>query len=433
DYEVTLKNRDGSIIPCSISAKLQFDAQGNPEKIIGSIIDITERKLYQSQLMQSQKVQSIGTLAGGIAHDFNNILGIILVFTSILEQSKGDEEKISKSTATIIQAVNRGAALVRQILTFARQTGVSMKPLRIPDLIRELVVMLKETFPAVIEFQTNVEMDIPIINADQSQMHQVLLNLCINARDAMPKGGIIGIEVKTVASERLVPQFSNAENCRYISISVSDTGTGMDEETKNRIFDPFFTTKEQGKGTGLGLSVVYGVIQEHHGFISVESTVGQGTTFHIYLPMQQEEKKMQEAEKVKTEMAQGGSETILFVEDELLLREVVQSTLESIGYKVIIAANGQEAVDIYKKQFKNISLVLSDLGLPKLSGTDEFALLKKINPNVKVIFASGYISIETKSELLKQGAKGFILKPYNLNEVLQMVREVLNENKNLSK
>ena len=300
-------------------------------------------------------------------------------------------------------------------------------------MIRELVVMLKETFPAVIEFQTNVEMDIPIINADQSQMHQVLLNLCINARDAMPKGGIIGIEVKTVASERLVPQFSNAENCRYISISVSDTGTGMDEETKNRIFDPFFTTKEQGKGTGLGLSVVYGVIQEHHGFISVESTVGQGTTFHIYLPMQQEEKKMQEAEKVKTEMAQGGSETILFVEDELLLREVVQSTLESIGYKVIIAANGQEAVDIYKKQFKNISLVLSDLGLPKLSGTDEFALLKKINPNVKVIFASGYISIETKSELLKQGAKGFILKPYNLNEVLQMVREVLNENKNLSK
>ena len=142
---------------------------------------------------------------------------------------------------------------------------------------------------------------------------------------------------------------------------------------------------------------------------------------------------MQEAEKVKTEMAQGGSETILFVEDELLLREVVQSTLESIGYKVIIAANGQEAVDIYKKQFKNISLVLSDMGLPKLSGTDEFALLKKINPNVKVIFASGYISIETKSELLKQGAKGFILKPYNLNEVLQMVREVLNENKNLSK
>ena len=433
DYEVTLKNLDGSLIPCSISAKLQFDAQGNPEKIIGSIINITERKLYQSQLMQSQKVQSIGTLAGGIAHDFNNILGIILAFTSILERSKANEEKILKSTTAITQAVSRGAALVRQILTFARQTSVSMKPLRIPDLIRELVVMLKETFPEVIEFQTSVEKNIPIINADQSQIHQVLLNLCVNARDAMPKGGIIGIEVKTVASETLVQQFPKAESCRYISISVSDTGTGMDEERKNRIFDPFFTTKEQGKGTGLGLSVVYGVIQEHHGFISVESTVGQGTTFHIYIPIRKEEKKIQDVEKVKTETEQGGSETILFVEDELLLQEVVQSTLESIGYKVIIAANGQEAVDLYKKQFKNISLVLSDLGLPKLSGADEFALLKKINPNVKVIFASGFISIETKSELLQQGAKGFILKPYNLNEVLQMVREVLNENKNLSK
>ncbi len=207
DYEITLKNRDGSHIPCSISAKLQYNAQGDPEKIIGSISDITERKLYHNQLMQTQKVQSIGTLAGGIAHDFNNILGIILAFTSILERSKLDEEKILKSTTAITQAVSRGAALVRQIMTFARQTGVSMKPLRIPDLIRELVVMLKETFPEVIEFQTSVEKNIPIVSADQSQMHQVLLNICVNARDAMPKGGIISIEVKTIASETLVQQF----------------------------------------------------------------------------------------------------------------------------------------------------------------------------------------------------------------------------------
>ena len=299
DYEVMLKNRDGSHIPSSISAKFQFDAQGNPEKIIGSISDITERKLYQNQLMQTQKVQSIGTLAGGIAHDFNNILGIILAFTSVLERSGGDKEKISKSTAAIIQAVNRGAALVRQILTFARQTGVSMKPMRIPDLIRELVAMLKETFPEVIEFQTTIGKNIPIINADQTQLHQVLLNLCVNARDAMPKGGTIGIEVKTIASETLIQQFPKAEKGRYISVRVSDTGVGMDEATKSRIFDPFFTTKEKGKGTGLGLSVVYGVIQEHHGFISVESKVGQGTTFYLYLPVPQEEKKIGEGEKVK--------------------------------------------------------------------------------------------------------------------------------------
>jgi PAS domain S-box-containing protein len=431
DFEITIKNQDGSQIPCALSAKLQFNAQGNPEKIIGSISDITDRKLYQNQLMQTQKVQSIGTLAGGIAHDFNNILGIILAFNSILERSKANEENIRKSTTAIAQAVSRGATLVRQILTFARQTGVSMKPMRVSDLIRELVAMLKETFPEVIEFQTSIGKNIPIINADQTQLHQVLLNLCVNARDAMPKGGTIGIEVKTIASETLIQQFPKAEKGRYISVRVSDTGVGMDEAAKSRIFDPFFTTKEKGKGTGLGLSVVYGVIQEHHGFISVDSKVGKGTTFYLYLPVPQEEKKIGEGEKVKTEAMQSGSETILFAEDEQLLREIVQSTLESMGYKVIVAGNGKEAVDIYKKHFKSIALVLTDVGLPKLLGTDVFAMMKEINPDVKVVFASGFMSLETKSELVREGAKGFILKPYNLNEVLQIVREVLDENKNL--
>ncbi len=431
DFEVTLKNQHGSQIPCALSAKLQFNAQGNPEKIIGSISDITDRKLYQNQLMQTQKVQSIGTLAGGIAHDFNNILGIILAFNSILEKSKANEENILKSTTAIAQAVSRGTTLVRQILTFARQTGVAVKPMRVSDLIYELVAMLNETFPEVIEFQTSVEKNIPIINADQTQLHQVLLNLCVNARDAMPKGGIIGIEVKTVASETLIQQFSKAEKCRYISIRVSDTGVGMDESTKSCIFDPFFTTKEKGKGTGLGLSVVYGVIQEHHGFISIDSKVGEGTTFYLYLPVPQEEKNIRDGEIVKPEAMQRGSETILFVEDEELLREIVQSTLESMGYKVIVAANGKEAVEIFKKHFKSIALVLTDMGLPKLLGTDVFVMLKEINPDVKVIFASGFMSLETKSELLREGAKGFILKPYNLNEVLQIVREVLDENKNI--
>jgi CheY-like chemotaxis protein len=243
----------------------------------------------------------------------------------------------------------------------------------------------------------------------------------------MPKGGTIGIEVKTIASETLIQQFPKAEKGRYISVRVSDTGVGMDEATKSRIFDPFFTTKEKGKGTGLGLSVVYGVIQEHHGFISVESKVGQGTTFYLYLPVPQEEKKIGEGEKVKTEAMQSGSETILFAEDEQLLREIVQSTLESMGYKVIVAANGKEALEIYKKHFKSIALVLTDIGLPKLLGTDVFAMMKEINPDVKVVFASGFMSLETKSELLREGAKGFILKPYNLNEVLQIVREVLDE------
>jgi len=418
---------DGSVIDVEVSEiPFVFGAKSAMQAIMH---DITQRKLLQNQLMQTQKVQSIGTLAGGIAHDFNNILGIILAFTSVLERSKADEEKILKSTTAITQAVGRGAALVRQILTFARQTGISMKPLSIPGLVRELVPMLKETFPKLIEFQTDVEKDIPFINADHAQMHQVLLNLCVNARDAMPKGGTISIEVKKVASETLLKQFPKADKCRYISINVSDTGIGMDEATSSRIFDPFFTTKEQDKGTGLGLSVVYGVIQEHHGFISVESKVGEGTTFHLYLPVPQEGGKILDVEKIKTGAAQGGSETILFVEDEMLLRDIVQSCLKSNGYNVFVAADGREAVEIYKKQYKNISLVLTDMGLPKLSGIDVYAMLKEMNPAVAVIFASGFISLETRSELLKEGAKGFILKPYNLNEVLRIVREALDENK----
>ena len=426
-YDSKWIRQDGTHIFVLESARAIRDSNGKTLYYDGTAENITERKSLQGQLLQTQKVQSIGTLAGGIAHDFNNILGIILTYTSILERSGSDEKKISKSTKAITQAVSRGAALVRQILTFARQSGVVVKPMLIPELVREIVGMLKETFPGVIEFKTTVENNVPLVNADHSQIHQVLLNLCVNARDAMPKGGIIGIEVKTVASNTLIQQFPEAKSDRYVSIGVSDTGIGMDEATMSRIFDPFFTTKEQGKGTGLGLSVVYGVIQDHHGFISVESKVGQGTTFHLYLPVMQKETKNQDIQKIKTEERQGGSETILFVEDEQLLREVVQSTLEANGYTVLLATNGQDAVEIYKKQYKDIALVLSDIGLPKLGGIDVYAMLKEINTNIKIIFASGFISQETKSELFKEGVKGFIQKPYGVSEVLQMVREVLNE------
>jgi PAS domain S-box-containing protein len=426
-YESTWICQDARYIIVLESARAIRDSNGKTLYYDGTVENITERKSLQNQILQTQKVQSIGTLAGGIAHDFNNILGIILAYASILERSGADTEKISKSTKAITQAVGRGAALVRQILTFARQTGVTVKPMLIPDLIHEIITMLKETFPEVIEFKTTMENNIPFINADHSQMHQVLLNLCVNARDAMPKGGVLTIDVKTVASETLVRQFPEVKSDRYVSIDVSDTGIGMDDVTKSRIFDPFFTTKEQGKGTGLGLSVVYGVIQDHHGFISVESKIGQGTTFHLYLPIPQEEEKIQDDQKTGTEGIQGGSETILLIEDEELLREIVQSTLESTGYKVLIATNGQEAVEIYRKQYTDIALVLSDMGLPKLAGIDVYAQLRGINPKIKIIFASGFMSLETKSELLKEGAKGFIMKPYSIHEILQMVREVLNE------
>ena len=387
--------------------------------------DITEQKKLQQELLQSQKLQSIGTIAGGIAHDFNNILGIILGYISIIPSIKENDKRFSDGVNAIKQAVDRGAALVRQILTFARKTDVVFKSVNMPELVHELISMLQQTFPKVITLNANTEKHVPTINADPTQIHQALLNLCVNARDAMPNGGDIIIAIDTVAGETLREKFPLAHETWYESVSVKDTGLGMDETTKSRIFDPFFTTKEKGKGTGLGLSVVYGIIQAHQGFVDVESYPEGGTTISLYFPIPKASTVEFEERPISEESEFSGTETILVVEDEVLLSEMVQILLETHGYKVMTAADGQEAVEIYKKHSNNISLVLSDMGLPKLTGIDEFRKLKEINPKVKLIFASGHIEPEIKKELLQAGAKEFIQKPYVITEVLTKIRRVL--------
>jgi two-component system, cell cycle sensor histidine kinase and response regulator CckA len=410
-----------------LSVSILKDNLGKPNGFVGITKDITQRKQLEKQIRQTQKVQSIGTLAGGIAHDFNNILGIILAYSSVLERTSQDPNKFAQSIKSINSAVNRGAALVRQILTFARQTDVSIKPMSVLELAHEVVAMLQETFPKVIEFRKDFEKGVPLISADHSQIHQAVLNLCVNARDAMPKGGVITVGIRTFPLEKVIQQFPGATFEQYVCLSVSDTGTGMDETTKSRIFDPFFTTKELGKGTGLGLSVVFGVVQSHYGFISVDSEVGEGTTFHLYFPVPQEFRKGREEKEKKLTEPKGGTETILFIEDEELLRTAVQSELELSGYTVHIAVDGLEAIEVFKQHQKEISLVLTDIGLPKKSGVDIFHQLRQINPKIKIILASGFISPDQKSELMKDGANEFIQKPYVLTEVLYKIREVLDE------
>ena len=386
--------------------------------------DITEQKKLQQELVQSQKMLSIGTLAGGIAHDFNNILGIILGYTSILPSMKDNAQKFSDGVNAIKQAVDRGAGLVRQILTFARKTDIAFEPMSVPDLMRELVSMLEQTFPKIITFNKEIETDLPLINADHTQIHQILLNLCVNARDAMPNGGVITIKAHIAAGEKLRERFPAVNEQRYICITVSDNGIGMDEITRNRIFDPFFTTKEKGKGTGLGLSVVYGVVQAHHGFVDVQSAVGNGTTFLLYLPVSKE--STIELEAVKAEdLVRGGNETILVVEDEDLLLDMVQILLEANGYTVLTAKDGMEAVNVYNQHAHEIALVISDMGLPKLSGDVEFKKLKEINPAVKMVLASGYFEPDIKAILENAGVLGFLQKPYLIEEVLKKVRKAL--------
>jgi nitrogen-specific signal transduction histidine kinase/ActR/RegA family two-component response regulator len=389
--------------------------------------DISEQKKLQSQLLQTQKIQSIGTLAGGIAHDFNNILGIILAYSSLLDKSKLTPDKFSVSIIAINQAVQRGAALVRQILTFARKTDILFEPTDISELIHELLSMLGQTFPKTITFSESIEKSLPFILADRTQIHQALLNLCINSRDAMPQGGSISISAGKQTREQIHQKFPDAREKEYVCLTVTDTGKGMDEATRQRVYDPFFTTKEKGKGTGLGLSVVYGIVQAHHGFIDVKSDMGRGTTFRLFFPVPVISEQTAVPQQSVESYEIGGTETIMFVEDEELLLQMVSFLLESKGYKVLCARDGLEAVNIFLSHKQEIALVITDMGLPVMTGTDEFKKLREIDPNVKVIFASGFFEPDIKSELQKDGDNGFIQKPYDPNDILRMIRQVLDK------
>jgi len=416
---------DGSIVEVEVAA-LPI-AYKNKSAMQLVVRDISEQKKLQSQLVQTQKIQSLGTLAGGIAHDFNNILGIILAYSSLLDRDKIPPDKFAVSIAAINQAVQRGAALVRQILTFARKTDIVFEPMDVSELIHELHSMLEQTFPKTITLSENITSSLPLIIADRTQIHQALLNLCINARDAMPHGGSISIAAEKQTKEQMNQKFPAANEEAYICLTVTDTGKGMDEATCLRVFDPFFTTKEKGTGTGLGLSVVYGVVQAHQGFIDLKSELDRGTTFRLFFPVPTIDEQAFHVQQPVESFEIGGTETILFVEDEELLVQMVSFLLESKGYKVLCARDGLEAVNVYLSNKQEIALVITDMGLPALTGTDEFKKLKDINPSVKVVFASGYFEPDVKSELLKDGANGFIQKPYEPDDILRIIRQVLDK------
>ena len=393
---------------------------------LGAIREITSRRQFEEHLRQIQKLESLGTLSGGIAHDFNNLLNIISAYTELL--SKNDRKKAAGHIEAINKAVDRGAGLVRQLLTFARKSEVQFETVDPNAVIEELRKLIRETFPKKFDVKVDLARDLPRISADPNQLHQALLNLCVNARDAMIGGGTLRLKTGRMAGEELRRRFSEAASSEYVFFSVSDEGTGMDEETRSRLFEPFFTTKDKGRGAGLGLALVYGIIKSHLGFIDVASEPGKGSEFQIYLPVEARAAEMPKTRRRTardTPAAQGGSETILFAEDEEMLASAVKSLLESEGYRVLIAKDGEEAMKIFQDGREGIAISILDLQMPNLGGWEAFQKMRELDPKSKVIIASGDLDRQQRLEMENAGMDGSIRKPYSAEEVMKTIRRIL--------
>ena len=321
--------------------------------------------------------------------------------------------------------MQRGAAVVRQLLTFARKDGVSFQVIDVNDVANECANIVRETFPKNIELSLELSPRLPAIKADPNQLHQSLLNLCVNARDAMPDGGRLAIATDLSELETVRQSCPDANEPRYVHIRISDTGGGMDEATKSRIFEPFFTTKGTGKGSGLGLPVVYGIVQGHRGCIGVETKPGKGTTFDLFLPAREPRVKDRPRDSAKKAVSTGGAEKILVVEDEEMLRVSLRSLLESEGYSVRTACDGVEALELYRREAADIDLVVLDHELPRLSGWDAFRGMREWNPRAEAILASGHVERHRVTQMLAGGARAVVGKPYTADAILSKIREVI--------
>jgi len=395
--------------------------------IIAVIRDITEHRRLEQQLLQAQKMESIGTLAGGVAHDFNNILGGILGYASFMKVKITKDHPFFNYIDTIEKGAVRASELTAQLLAFARGGKYDTRPVNLNKVVDETLKLIGETFDKSIEIETRLMAELPTVEADAGQMQQVLMNLCINAADAMPAGGRLTLAtgVETL-SEELVRRQMDTPPGPYAVLSVTDTGKGMDRKTARRIFEPFFTTKEEGKGTGLGLSMVYGVVKNHGGSVHVDTIPGRGTTFKIYLPAST---KPEAEEPAEVESLSGGNECILVVDDEEPIRAMARDLLESYGYRVLLAENGLEAIDIYAGRKDDIALVILDMIMPKMGGRKAFLKLKELDPGVKALLSTGYSQDGKAQEILESGVIGYIQKPYQINKLLAKVRSVLDANR----
>ncbi|PHJ66284.1 histidine kinase [Nostoc linckia z7] len=419
--ELYQKTKSGKEIIVESRWTLVHEFSKKTQTILVVNTDITQKKLLEAQFLRAQRLESIGTLASGIAHDLNNVLAPILMTAQLLEAQVNDERS-RRLLPILIANAKRGANLVKQVLSFTRGLEGDRTILQLKHLIIEIQQIIKETFPKSIEVFTQISPNLWTISGDATQLHQVLMNLCVNARDAMPNGGTLKISAENLfIDENFTKMHIDAKVGHHIVISVADGGIGIQAEILDRIFEPFFTTKEVGKGTGLGLSTVLGIIKSHGGFINVYSEAGKGSQFKVYLPAQDATETVEEQHQ---ELPPGQGELILVVDDEAAIRDVTKTSLESHNYKAITASDGIEAIALYAEHRDEISLVLTDMLMPSMDGLTTIRTLRKINPDVKIIAVSGLSSADKVDAAYDMGIKAFLPKPYTANQLLQTISTV---------
>lgn len=412
--------------------KTQFEVEVSLQKanwfgkpaVIDVVRDINDQKLLQEQLLQSQKMDVVGQLAGGIAHDFNNMLTGILGNAEMINLLCKTESSIKGYAENILKISRRAGELTSKLLAFSRKGKLMSIALDVHEIIQSSVAILERSIDKKITIKTCLQAKKSCITGDPALLENVILNLGINARDAMPQGGQLTLSTQNLSfseSSKLL-NLKILEPGEYLYIEISDTGCGIPKELLSKIFEPFFTTKETGKGTGLGLAAVYGSVKDHKGAIDVYSEEGIGTVFKIYLPL---EKNTAPSEKIKEEAIEKGKGRILVIDDEAFLRKVISDLLSSLGYEVLLAEGGKKGIEIYSFEKDTINLVLLDMVMPEMNGKETFLKLKEINPDVKVIFSSGFNKEGRAEELLALGAKGIIPKPYRLNELSRIIKKNL--------
>jgi PAS domain S-box-containing protein len=422
--EVRQFRRDDTEIVVESRWTLVRDEQGVPASILVINTDITAKKNMEAQFLRAQRMESIGTLAGGIAHDLNNVLSPIVMAIDML-QLKADDEGSRKWLEILRANAERGADMVRQVLSFARGVEGERVAVQPKHLIKEIVKILHETLPKSIAITYHLADDLWIISADATQLQQVLMNLCVNARDAMPDGGAISIRAEnTVVDENYARMHLEAKAGRFVMITVTDTGPGMPPGVQSRIFEPFFTTKEMTKGTGLGLSTALTIVKSHGGFINVYSEVHKGTQFVLYLPALDVSEHVK-APAMQADLPQGKGELILVVDDEEAIREITRSTLETFGYRVLTAGDGTEALALYADRKNVIALVLTDMVMPFMDGPATIRALQRMNPRVKIIAASGLALGMRTDESAIEGVSMFLNKPYTAEKLLKALAQIL--------